>query len=71
MEEKTKNQTLPRFDIRTGKELELGTIKLNEPIQVDVKKIASESFPFGQYMQTADGNEYILDERGITILLFN
>lgn len=59
MEEEAKNKTSTRFDIRTGKELELGTIQLNEPIQVDVKKMASESFPFGRYMQTVDGNECI------------
>lgn len=45
-------------------------IKIDKPIQPIDIKIASESFPFGQYLQTTDGKEYILDENGVTILLF-
>lgn len=51
---------------------ELGDIKLRSSIQLDLKTLATEYFPHGDYLglATADGkDEYILDENGRTIML--
>lgn len=46
-------------------------IELGEsPILFDVKGTSETFFPEGKYLRIANGNEYILDETGKTILLF-
>jgi len=63
---------IPRpFDQQPSKPPELGRVNLQNPIAVDVVTLAAERFIHGRYLQTADGkSEYILDENGRTILLF-
>ena len=49
----------------------IGRINLEKkPFSFDVKGIAEQFYPEGKYLKTADGDEYILDENGKTILLF-
>ncbi|MDA2922958.1 hypothetical protein MYX07_06875 [Patescibacteria group bacterium AH-259-L07] len=40
------------------------------PLLFDVKKTAETFFPEGKHLKIANGNEYILNEDGNTILLF-
>jgi hypothetical protein len=47
----------------------IGRIDLEKPFSFDVKGTAERFYPEGNYLKTADGNEYILDENGRTILL--
>lgn len=50
---------------------ELGRVSFDDDLHIDVSTIAEERFPHGKYLKTSDGkNEYILDENGRTILLF-
>lgn len=60
------------FDAQRSKTpIELGRVKLEKPIRVNVPVLAKERFTHGSYLKTADSkSEYILDENGRTILLF-
>lgn len=50
---------------------ELGRVNFATPIFFDVEAVARENFPHGKYLKTADEkSEYILDENGRTVLLF-
>ncbi|VAX36803.1 hypothetical protein MNBD_UNCLBAC01-1307 [hydrothermal vent metagenome] len=45
-------------------------VNLDVPLQLDVESLVKNSFPKSRYLKMADGNEYILDSSGQTILLF-
>lgn len=50
---------------------EVGQVDIEKsPYKADIKDVASQYFPNGEYMKSKDGSEYILDENKRTIILF-
>lgn len=53
------------------RQVPLGRVNLDHPLQLDVKSIAERSFPLGRYIKMQGGSyELILDEQNNTILQF-
>lgn len=46
-----------------------GEVNFEEPAQIDIEAMAQTNFSHGKFLRVANGNEYILDENGRTIIL--
>lgn len=62
----------PRYNkdkLDSQRQEELGEVRLQEPLSIDLETLAAVNFPHGRFLRTSTGDEYILDENGRTIVL--